>query len=1281
MIIANDLCLTLQQRTRFSKKLTKETIILHDVSLHARPGEVLGIMGGSGSGKTSLLNLLAGRLRSDDHMTVTGERSITHEDDQHTGDGYNRTIKCISGFVQQEDFLRPQLSVRETLRYSARLMLPSGMALADKYARVEEVIRDLGLRHCADTLIGDEWSAGISGGEKRRVSVAIQILTHPAVLFLDEPTSGLDAFTALHLMETLRTLAQAGQTIVCSIHQPREDIFRLLDSVMLLARGHVVYYGPQRTMMTYFANLNIECPPETNPADFFLDISSVDSNDPETSLARVHFLADRFHAFAQAPAQYHAESDAPEPMGTLPEAIQIEDEHDPRSLKESLIHKKKRASSLCSRTLQVLGQVRILSGREFVIMKRSLGFVCACLGLTILLALFMGWMYFQIPDNLAGIKTRMAMSYSILILQPLLVLVYSIYNVSHEYELWVYERQVYNIHAFAFRMSKFFSGLPLDLFLPTVYSAITFWMIGVRHSDDAMVLGTSFLWFGYVMVMMHITIQAVVYFCVACFRKYELAALAGNSIIGLCSLSTGFLVNKHTSPVYISWLQYLSFFEHGNQILLYLQFDKVTFACPVPEPSNPVCEQYNGSAILSSLGYDSVNYTIPSVVLVGIWAGLIVLSVAIMHALGYKQQASTLGAFATPGPRSLRLSIDAKKRLAKQAEYQHIASTAAPEIGLRLSDVGYHIRKTSIWNRNKGANSIKVLQHVHAEIRPGELCALMGGSGSGKTSLLNLLSGRISTKHADIEGTIHVNGRQADTQYLQGISSYVVQQDHLLPRLSVRETLDYAAQLRLPRTMSQGEKAARVDDLLLQLRLTECANTIIGDDTIRGISGGEKRRVSIAVQMLANPRLLFLDEPTTGLDSFSALIVVEILKQISRSGVSVVCSIHQPRSEIFRLFDRIIMLSKGQVIYEGSNTNIFTHFESMGYKCLPNTNPADFFIDRSLIDTRDPAKESESGERVRGLLREWAQRPASFDQNVGTSISRQDPVSKDLSTHSSPVHVALPILVRRNAVHLWRHPSIFGIRLQMTMSYAILLLIYFQKLGSDQYSIQNRIGILYSCLTCVATGIQAGVAAFLLERNHFYRERADRSHSTFAFFVSYFLVEFPIHVLSALIFSVMVYFPLGLHPGILHFTLFYCVMLAIVVCGESIALIFCAIAHDGGLVMSLSLVFFCVTVVMSGFFNLSMNMIVTVVNWFSICRTAAYLLALNEFEGLALTCTPEQQMADGACPFTSGDEVLKLYNFHSDEKTKYMLLVASCVVVYRVLAFVTLRLIKRRMSQ
>ncbi|KAJ3288942.1 hypothetical protein HDU79_004433 [Rhizoclosmatium sp. JEL0117] len=263
--------------TTKAKKAEKGILhVLEGISLHVPAGKLMAIMGGSGSGKTTLLNALAGRPVG----TVSGEITFNGENPKK----YFQS--GMVAYVQQEDDLLPYITVRETLRYAARLRLPRHMPLAKKYELVEGVILELGLKECADTLVGDAWKKGISGGERRRVSVGVQLLMNPSVIFLDEPTTGLDAFNARSLVETLVSLAhKTNRTIVLSIHQPRSDIFSYFDEIALLARGgRLAFCGSPRGSVRFLESIGFPLMGDMNGADFIVDTVAIDDRTEETEL-------------------------------------------------------------------------------------------------------------------------------------------------------------------------------------------------------------------------------------------------------------------------------------------------------------------------------------------------------------------------------------------------------------------------------------------------------------------------------------------------------------------------------------------------------------------------------------------------------------------------------------------------------------------------------------------------------------------------------------------------------------------------------------------------------------------------------------------------------------------------------------------------------------------------------------------------------------------------------------------------------------------------------------
>ncbi|MBA0718515.1 hypothetical protein Golax_006260, partial [Gossypium laxum] len=243
--------------------ITREKTILNGISGVVYPGEILAMLGPSGSGKTTLLTALGGRL--------TGKLSgkITYN-----GQPFCGAIKRRAGFVAQDDVLYPHLTVTETLLFTALLRLPNSLSRDEKVQHVERVIAELGLTRCRNSMIGGPLFRGISGGEKKRVSIGQEMLINPSLLLLDEPTSGLDSTTAQRILTTIKRLASGGRTVVTTIHQPSSRLYHMFDKVVLLSEGSPIYYGSASAALEYFSSIGFSTSMTVNPADLLLDLAN-----------------------------------------------------------------------------------------------------------------------------------------------------------------------------------------------------------------------------------------------------------------------------------------------------------------------------------------------------------------------------------------------------------------------------------------------------------------------------------------------------------------------------------------------------------------------------------------------------------------------------------------------------------------------------------------------------------------------------------------------------------------------------------------------------------------------------------------------------------------------------------------------------------------------------------------------------------------------------------------------------------------------------------------------
>ncbi|NXV44327.1 ABCG8 protein, partial [Uria aalge] len=292
---------------------------------------------------------------------------------------------------------------------------------------------------------------------------------------------------------------------------------------------------------------------------------------------------------------------------------------------------------------------------------------------------------------------------------------------------------------------------------------------------------------------------------------------------------------------------------------------------------------------------------------------------------------------------------------------------------------------------------VSIIQNLNLKVQSGQMLAIIGSTAGGKTSLLDVITcrdhgGKIKS------GQILINNKPSTPQLVKKCIAHVRQDDRLLPHLTVRETLLFVAKLRLPKFFSDSQRKKRVEDVIAELRLRQCANTRVGNEYLRGVSGGERRRVSIGVQLLWNPGILILDEPTSGLDSFTAHNLVITLSRLARGNRLVLLSLHQPRSDIFQLFDLVLLMTSGVTVYSGTARDMVQYFTELGYPCPRYSNPADFYVDLTSIDKQTAEKEIESRQRANTLANLFLEKVKDFDDflwkvteddNVATTFSKQ----------------------------------------------------------------------------------------------------------------------------------------------------------------------------------------------------------------------------------------------------------------------------------------------------
>ncbi|CAO2166938.1 unnamed protein product [Urochloa humidicola] len=452
-----------------------------------------------------------------------------------------------------------------------------------------------------------------------------------------------------------------------------------------------------------------------------------------------------------------------------------------------------------------------------------------------------------------------------------------------------------------------------------------------------------------------------------------------------------------------------------------------------------------------------------------------------------------------------------------------------------------------------------LLDGISGEARDGEILAVMGASGSGKSTLIDALADRIS--RGALKGGVTLNGEPLTGHILKSISAYVMQDDLLFPMLTVAETLSFAAEFRLPRALSAAKKRARVQALIDQLGLRAAANTIIGDEGHRGVSGGERRRVSIGTDIIHDPILLFLDEPTSGLDSTSAFMVVKVLRRIAESGSIVITSIHQPSQRILGLLDRLILLSGGRTVFSGPPSSLPSYFAEFGFPVPDDENRAEFALDlirefeSSPTGTKPLADFHRSWQRMHAPAESAAaeQPPAmSLKEAISASISRGKLVSgsdvageaASVHTYANPFWVEMKVLTKRSAINTRRMPELFLIRLGAVVVTGAILATVFFRLDQSPKGAQERLGFFAFAMSTMFYTCADALPVFLQERYVFLRETAYGAYRRASYVLSNAIVSFPPLVVLSLSFAVTTFFAVGLAGGVPGFAFYTLAILA-----------------------------------------------------------------------------------------------------------------------------------------
>ncbi|KAF8605578.1 pleiotropic drug resistance ABC transporter [Ceratobasidium sp. AG-I] len=1122
--------------------------ILSNFTGVAHSGEMLLVLGSPGSGCSTLLKVLANQRQG--YHQVTGDVSYDGITPEYLAKHYRGDVS----YSPEDDTHFPSLSVKNTLSMAAKMRAPhqrTGNVSRSEYVQniVQMLSTVFGLRHTYDTPVGDETIRGVSGGEKKRVSIAEMMATRICIGCWDNSTRGLDASTALEFTRALRIATDISHaTTIVTIYQASESLYRLFDKVCIIYSGKQIYFGLAESARQYFIDMGWEPANRQTTADFLVSVT-----DPLARIPRAGWES-RVPRTAEEFAKRWAESPEGQANRAYSESYLHAPDHEQsekgQQYRESAAAERATTMSPKSAyTVSIMMQVRAVMLRRVQILRGNMGAEVIMATSFLVQALIMGSVFLKMDVATSAYFSRGGVLF-FSILFGALSAVAEIPALYAQRPIVARHQKAAMYHPFAEALAVTAVDIPITFITQILFAIVLYWMTGLQK------VASKFFIFLLFTLVMTLTMKAFFRALAASFGRESTAqAVSGIGILALV-LYTGYTIPTPSMIGALKWIIYINPLRYGFEALIVNEFHGLKGACSFFAPSGPgyegvslanqVCTTVgarpgetvvDGDAFVeASFGYSYHNLWRNFGIVVVFWVAFVGWYLVATERAGNASAGATQLVF----KQNARIpSLDEREGKGDPESGSATPQVVSTEKAQDASVTDLKSRPVFSWYHmnydvtiTKGEQR-RLLNDVSGYVAPGKMTALMGESGAGKTTLLNTLAERVGT--GVITGDRFVNGQPLPRDFAAQ-TGYCQQMDIHLETTTVREALLFSAELRQPKSVPIEEKRAYVEEVIKMCAMESYADAIVGI-VGEGLNVEQRKRLTIGVELAAKPQLLlFLDEPTSGLDSQSAWAIIQFLRSLADRGQAILCTIHQPSSQLFQAFDRLLLLRKGgQTCYFGDlGTNagtLISYFERNGARqCQPEENPAEYMLDvigagataSSSIDwhtTWKSAPESTALERELVDMHEHGRRQP-------TNADERHP--EFAATYGNQ----LSALLVRSFRHYTRNPTYIMSKLLLNVFAGLFIGFTFFKADNSIQGSQNKLFAIFMATilsNSLSTQLQVQFVNF---RNIYeYREKQSKMYSWAPLVISSLLVELPFNIIGSVLFFFCWYWTVGFENG------------------------------------------------------------------------------------------------------------------------------------------------------